>query len=126
MAWNTGGMRADLGLVRDGRWNLLDHETRLERRASQRKIGWLREHVYTSEPTVVFLKEVTGSLQDAKKGLRLTFARLGYATLMLPGAGGGAGSELSQANGIFVAVRKHSAAFVGGATRVATRCMGVH
>ena len=68
VAWNTGGMRADLGIVRDGRWNLLDVEARRERRASQRKIEWLREHVYTSEPTVVFLEEVTGSLQDAKKG----------------------------------------------------------
>ena len=108
MFWNTRGLRADLGLVRDGRWNLLDHEAQQERRASQRKIEWLREHVYTSEPTVVFLEEVTGNLHDVKKGLRLTFARLGYATLMLPGAGGGAGTELSQANGIFVAVRKRT------------------
>ena len=52
MFWNTHGLRADLGLVRDGRWNLLDHEAQQERRASQRKIEWLREHVYTSEPTV--------------------------------------------------------------------------
>ena len=44
---------------------------------------------------------------------------------MLPGAGGGAGSELNQANGIFAAVRKGSASFVGGAGRVAARCMGV-
>ena len=55
MSWNTRGLRADLGLVRDGRWNLLDREAQQERRASQRKIEWLREHVYTSEPTVVFL-----------------------------------------------------------------------
>ena len=36
--WNTGGMRADLGLVQSGGWNLLDDEARRERRASQRKI----------------------------------------------------------------------------------------
>ena len=123
--WNTRGLRANLGLVRDGRWNLMDHEAQQEHRASQRKIEWLREHVYSAEPTVVFLEEVTGNFHDAKKGLRLTFARLGYTTLMLPGAGGGAGSELSQANGIFVAVRKLRAVFVGGAIRVASRCMGV-
>ena len=93
--WNTGGMRADLGQVRSGGWNLLDDEARRERRASQRNIEWLREHVYLSKPTVVFLEEVTGSLADAKIGLRRTFNRLGYATLMLPGAGGGAGTELS-------------------------------
>ena len=82
------------------------NEAQRERQASQRKIEWLvRTHVYLSEPTVVFLEEVTGSLADAKIGLRRTFNKLGYATLMLPGVGGGAGSERSQANGIFAAVR---------------------
>ena len=73
----------------------------------------------------MFLEEVTGSLTDAKIGLRRTFTRLGYATLMLPGAGGGAGTELSRANSIFAAVRKDSASFVGGAWMVAARCLGV-
>ena len=95
--WNTGGLRADLGLVRDGGWDRLDDEVQKERQA--RKIEWLRTHVNLSEPTVVFLEEVTGSLGDAKVGLRRTFTRLGYATLMLPGAGGGAGTELSRAKG---------------------------
>ena len=58
--WNTVGVRADLGLVRGGGWDLLDDEARRERQASQRKIEWLRTHVYLSEPTVVFLEEVTG------------------------------------------------------------------
>ena len=89
--WNTGGLRADLGLVRDGGWDRLDDEKRKERQASKRNIEWLRTHVTLSEPTVVFLEEVTGSLGDAKIGLRRTFTRLGYATLMLPGEGGGAG-----------------------------------
>ena len=66
--WNTGGLRADLGLVRGGGWDLLDNEARKERPASQRKIEWLRTHVNLSEPTVVFLEEVTGSLGDAKIG----------------------------------------------------------
>ena len=123
--WNTGGLRADLGLVRDGGWDRLDDEARKERQASQGKIEWLRTHITLSEPTVVFLEEVTGSLGDARTGLRRTFTRLGYATLMLPGAGGGAGTELSRANGIFAAVRRDSASFVGGACRVASRCLGV-
>ena len=76
---------------------------------------------------MVFLEEVTGSLADARIGLRQTFTRLrlGYATLMLPGAGGGAGTKLSRANGIFAAVGRDSASFVGGAWRVAARCLGV-
>ena len=32
MVWNTRGLRADLGLVRDGGWNLLDREAQQERR----------------------------------------------------------------------------------------------
>ena len=104
--WNTGGLRADLGLVRDGGWDQLNDEAQMERRASQRKIEWLCTHVTQSEPTVVFLEEVTGSLREATTGLRRTFIRLGYETLMLPGAGGGAGTELSRANGIFAAVRR--------------------
>ena len=111
--------------MRDGGWDRLDDEARKERQASQRKIKWLRTHVYLSEPTVVFLEEVTGSLADVRIGLRRTFTRLGYATLMLHGAGRGAGTELSQANGTFAAVRKGSAPFVGGAWRVAARCLGV-
>ena len=35
-AWNTGGLRADLGLVRKG-WDELDAEAQSARRASQRK-----------------------------------------------------------------------------------------
>ena len=58
-------------------------------------------------------------------GLRRTFTRLGYATLMLPGVGGGAGTELSRANGIFAAVRRDSVSFVGGAWRVVAWCLGV-
>ena len=57
--WNTGGLRADLGLVRGRGWDLLDDEARSERQVSQRKIEWLRTHVYLSEPTVVFLEEAT-------------------------------------------------------------------
>ena len=63
--WNTGELRADLGLVRDGGWDWLDEEARKERQASQRKIEWLRTHVTLSEQTVVFLEEVTRSLGDA-------------------------------------------------------------
>ena len=104
--WNTGGLRADIGLVRGGGWAALDAEAQQERRSSQRKIEWLRMHVTQSEPTVVFLEEVTGSLTEATTGLRMAFSRMGYATLVLPssGAGGGAGTELSRENCIFAAV----------------------
>ena len=48
LVWNTGGLRADLGLMRGGGWDLLDDEARKERQASQRKIEWLRTHVTLS------------------------------------------------------------------------------
>ena len=107
-AWNIGGLCADLGLVRKG-WDELDAEAQsarrasqrkmMKRRASQRNMEWLRAQVAQSEPTVVFLEEVSGSFKEQALGLRRAFNLMGYETLMLPGEGGGAGTELSHANG---------------------------
>ena len=73
--WNTGGLRADVGIVREG-WSAMDNEAKELRRASQRKMAWLRMQVETQQPTVVFLAEVYGTFTEIKKGLQLSFKNM--------------------------------------------------
>jgi hypothetical protein len=100
--WNMGGLRADAGMPKSKSTDVM---TIHEATTSRDKLSWLEAQMLVAEPDIIFLSEVSGNILCMRAGLLKWFGKRGYSLAALPGEGGGAGTELSNANGLVIAMR---------------------